>query len=51
LPVEIPDAAPAGTAGLSTGLLTHGWLAVGYMTALLSKIIDSPLFSHCKERL
>jgi len=33
LPAEISDAAPAGAGGSSTCSLTHGWLAVGYMTA------------------
>jgi hypothetical protein len=49
-PEGIPDAAPAGAARLCFYTFTHGF-AVGYMTALLSKIIGSCLFGRCKKRL
>ena len=37
------------------GALSHGWLAVGYMTTLLSKLADAPCgdcnFAHAQSRI
>ena len=45
-----PDAAPLGLSEHLCGHVAHGWLAMGYMTALLSKLANAPRGEHGSAR-